>query len=191
MTSAAERACALVGNMLAAGPCGAAEIRAAAEGDNISERTIQRAAIALGAVKTKAGFNGGWTWRLPDELVAGVLPFPKIWERHRDVRGLGKIAESPSRAEAVEVDGSKLSHPPSRAEVIAARLRKLEAGRGKVAPIHALDPRVKRWADSGISDPDLKEAYERAVTDIEGDGPVTAGFLDPIVMQVISEGAKA
>lgn len=174
MTSAAEKACALVGNMLAAGPRNAAGILAAAEGAKISARTLQRAAISLGVQKTKAGFNGGWTWRLPTDD-AGAVTEPE----ERSVPGSLETVKVQSRVE------------PSRAEVIAARLRKLEAGRGKVAPIYALDPRVIGWAGSGISDPDLREAYERAAADIGGDGPVTAGFLDPFVTQVISEGDKA
>lgn len=126
MTSAAERACALVGNMLACGPRDAAEILAAAEGAKISRRTIQRSAAVLGVVKVKEGLAAGWSWRL-----------------------------EPKRPAA---SGTVAPIDPARAETIAARLRKLEAGRGKVAPIYAGDPRVKQWADSGISDPDLREA---------------------------------
>jgi hypothetical protein len=73
---------------------------------------------------------------------------------------------------------------PSRAETIATRLRNLEAMRGTKAPIYGLDPRVIRWAQAGISDPDLKEAYERAVFDMErkgNQGPLTAGILDPYI----------
>jgi hypothetical protein len=74
MPSVAERAGALVGKMLADGPRDASEIRAAAESDKISERTIQRAAIALGVVKTKTGFGAGWTWRLPADDGGSVDP---------------------------------------------------------------------------------------------------------------------
>jgi hypothetical protein len=184
VTSAAERACALVGNMLAAGPCDAAEIRAAAEGDNISERTMQRAAIALGVLKVKTGFAGGWIWRLPaDDDEQALISIQGITQ--------GEASVNEPQGEAIEMGLVKIKEPPSRAEIIAARLRKLEAGRGRVAPIYAGDPRVIRWADSGISDSDLREAYERAATDIRGTGPVTAGFLDPFVMQVIRETAPA
>lgn len=42
-------------------------ILAAAQGASISGRTtIQRAADALGVVKTKAGFAGGWIWAMPE-----------------------------------------------------------------------------------------------------------------------------
>lgn len=173
MTSAAERACELVGNMLAGGPRDAAEILAAAGGSKVSARSIQRASIQLGVAKTRTEFNGGWMWRLPDD----------------DGGNTDAPMEQPAPGVLKVVD--VFEHPTARAETIAARLRKLEAGRGKKAPIYAQDPRVIRWAQSGISDPDLREAYERAMTDFEGDGPVTAGFLDPIVMKVISEGAKA
>lgn len=177
MTSAADRACALVDNMLAAGPRDAAEIRAAAEGAKISERTIQRAAIVLGVQKSKAGFNRGWTWSLPADD-GGTVDAPT----EQPAPCMLSATRGPAPVE------------PSRSEVIAARLRKLEAGRGKMAPIYGQDPRVIRWAESGISDPDLREAYELAVYALVREGsqePVKAGFLNAFIEQVISEGAKA
>lgn len=177
MPSAADTACTLVADLLKDGPRNAAEILAATEGANISERTIQRAAIALGVQKMKAGFDGGWTWRLPDDE--------------------GGNTDAPIEQPAPGVSNNVRVQPtgePSRAEVIAARLRKLEAGRGRVGPFYATDPRVIRWAQSGISDPDLREAYELAVFALEGEcspAPVTAGFLDKYIDQVLLEGAKA
>ena len=189
MTSAAERACALVGNMLAGGPRDAAEIRTAAEGDNISERTIQRAAIALGVVKTKAGFNGGWTWRMPDDE-GGTTDAPT----EQPTPGMLKHVKVETRVELAEPVKDREIPPPPDATVIAARLRRLEEIRGKKAPVYAEDSRVMRWAELGIRDPDLREAYDRAVTALEdarSQAFVSVGFLDPFVMQVISEGAKA
>lgn len=68
--TAAARARDLLVSMLSQGPRDAAEILSAAEGDMIGERTMQRAAEALGVVKTRAGFRGGWTWALPLAEVA-------------------------------------------------------------------------------------------------------------------------
>jgi putative DNA primase/helicase len=65
VASVAEQAEALLLELLTSGPRDAREIRTVAEGANISKRTMQRAADALGVVKTKAGFMGGWTWALP------------------------------------------------------------------------------------------------------------------------------
>lgn len=161
MMTACDSACTRIAGMLAAGPRSAAEIIAAVEGDNITARTAQRAAVALGVVKSKTGLRGGWTWRLPaDDADAPAASTPKDGE----VR--------------VRVE---------RAEAVAARLRMLEANRGKKAPIHALDPRLLRWVAAGISDPDLREAYERAVFDIKGGGPVTVGWLDEFVTEVLAE----
>lgn len=72
----------------------------------------------------------------------------------------------------------------TRAKVIAARLRKLEASRGKVAPIHAADPRLVRWVEAGISDPELREAYDLAAYRIEAATPgaaLTVGAMCPSV----------
>ncbi len=190
MEGAIERANQLILKFLKAGPRSAREILAAVEGAKISARTIQRAAISLGVEKTKAGFNRGWSWRLPDDDdVTTKAPSeqyaPSVYS-NVEVEGRdGKVEAPVENADSVK---ARKDSAPSRAQVIAARLRKLEAGRRKRAPIYAQDPRVIRWADFGISDPDLKEAYERAVFDLEGDkkqGPVTAGILDPYIGKLI------
>ncbi|MBK7022323.1 MAG: hypothetical protein IPH41_01975 [Sulfuritalea sp.] len=177
MESAADRACALVGNMLAAGPRDAAGILAAAEGDKVSARTIQRAAIALGVTKTKAGFGAGWVWRLPAD----------------DGGAVNEPAEQP--APGVVNDGSATVHkflnreipPPPDAKVIAARLRRLEEIRGMKGPFYAQDSRIQAWVQAGIRDPDLREAYERARTDHSG--MLTAGIMDKYVFEVMREAA--
>ncbi len=65
--SALGKAVALLIGQLKDGPTNnAADILATAEGANISERTLQRAAEQLGVTKTKAGFSGGWIWAMPN-----------------------------------------------------------------------------------------------------------------------------
>lgn len=160
----ADRASALLADLLKDGPRRAAEILASAEGANISARTMQRATTVLGVAKSRAAFRGGWMWALaaPQE---------------------GRPAPSIGLRAAIE----PVCSMTERAEVIAARLRKFEAGRGKVAPIHAGDPRLMRWVRAGISDPELREAYELAVFSLERQrkpGPVTVGVLAPFVEQL-------
>lgn len=140
-----DQACALLANLLKEGARDTAEIIAAAEGDNLNERTMQRAAERLGVVKIKAGFGEGWTW---------ALPLIEIRQAHRN-----------------------------RAEVIAARLRKLEAARGRRAPIFASDPRLVRLVEAGLSDADLREAYEMATT--YDDAPLTVGRLETCMREII------
>ncbi len=72
-----------------------------------------------------------------------------------------------------------------RARIIADRLRKLEGAKGRKAPIYPQDPRIQRWVQAGVSDPDLKEAYERATTDHSG--MLTAGIMDRFIAQVMTE----
>lgn len=64
--TAIDRSKQLLLDMLSDGPAEAASIMAVAEGDGLSERTMQRAAADLGVVKSKAGFAEGWTWALPE-----------------------------------------------------------------------------------------------------------------------------
>jgi hypothetical protein len=100
-------------------------------------------------------------------------------------------AEPSSSASSPSPEGAE-----ERAETIAARLRKLEASRGKRCTITGKDPRVVRWVQAGIRDPDLREAYELAVTqrDVDRDAtPINAGFLDLFVAKLLNpkEGASA
>lgn len=142
-----DAASALLADLLKAGACDAAEILATAEGDNINERTMQRAAERLGVTKMKAGFGEGWTW---------TLPLIEVGHAHQN-----------------------------RAEVIAARLRKLEAAKGRRAPIFASDPRLVRLVEAGLSDADLREAYELA-TSFDG-APLTVGRLETYLKEITSE----
>lgn len=50
---------------LADGPMASAAVITAAEAYAISERTLKRAARALGIKPEKTGFKGGWQWSLP------------------------------------------------------------------------------------------------------------------------------
>lgn len=173
--SAIERANLLIAEFLKDGARDATEILAAAEGAKISVRTFQRAAITLGVVKTKAGFNRGWMWRLPADE-GGTAKAPT----EQPAPGMLKHVKVEPRVE------------PSRAEVIAARLRKLEARRGRKAPVYAADPRVIAWVTSGLSDPGLREAYEAAVFAMERNqdqAMLTAGYLDRFIWDVTKEAA--
>lgn len=140
-----DQACALLSDLLKAGACDAAEIIATAEGDNMGERLMQRAAERLGVTKMKAGFGEGWTW---------ALPLVEARRAHQN-----------------------------RAEVIAARLRKLEAAKGRKAPVFASDPRLVRLVEAGLSDADLREAYDLATT--YDDAPLTVGRLETYMREII------
>ena len=59
------RACTLLAGVLRDGPRQTSQIITAAENTNVSEGGVQRAAAALGVVKTKARFGGGWVWERP------------------------------------------------------------------------------------------------------------------------------
>jgi hypothetical protein len=187
MEGAIERANNLILRFLKAGPLSAREILAAAEGAKISVRTFQRAAIDLGVEKTKTGFGAGWTWRLPADD-AGEAKAPS----EQPAPGMLKNVNVSVRVEPTESVKDREISEPSRAVIIAARLRRLEEIRGKKAPIYAQDSRVMRWAEWGIRDPDLREAYERAVTALEDTRSpafLTVGFLDRFVWDVMKEAA--
>ena len=98
--------------------------------------------------------------------------------------------------EVVEKPSAPQNPPPppnladaDRAEIIANRLQKLEEGRGKVCRVSGKDPRVRHWVKLGLSDPDLREAYELAVQRRMADSDqaaINVGFLDVFVGQLIN-----
>lgn len=181
--SETDRASDLLADLLGDGPLSAADILAAADRAKVSKRTMQRAANMLQVKKTRAAFRGGWIWRLPDDEAEAPSP-AKESEPEKSAAPAGKD-DIRRHSEPAHVDNIR-QHFAERAETIAARLRKLEAGRGKVAPIHAMDRRLVGWVQSGITDPDLREAYERAVFALERGGstaPVTVGQLVLIIEQ--------
>lgn len=92
--------------------------------------------------------------------------------------------QPPEMLKDVDIAGTE------RAKVIATRIRRLEAIRGKTAPIYPGDPRLLRWVDTGISDAELREAYELAVTKLEDDQsltPVVVSLIDPFVRDVMGQ----
>lgn len=171
--STAEQAETLLADLLTDGPRPAADVMAAAANAGTSPRSIQRASIALGVVKTRTALRSAWTWTLPDDEA--------------------EETKAPSSGEALATIAAPAECPKvskeftDRANVIATRLRKLEANKGKKAPIYAQDRRVIRWVEAGIGDSDLKEAYEMATTDHTG--MLTAGIMDKYVSEVMKETA--
>ena len=63
---AAAEAERFLSEILAGGPVTTVEIRAAADAHGHAWRTLRRIKDDLGIVATKAGFKGGWAWRLPE-----------------------------------------------------------------------------------------------------------------------------
>lgn len=95
---------------------------------------------------------------------------------------------SPPEPSSSAADG-KPPPDPERCQVVAQRIVKLEAQRGKTARIFASDRRVQAWVAAGIRDPELREAYELAVAQRiadRDDTPINAGFLDRFVAKVLN-----
>lgn len=77
----------------------------------------------------------------------------------------------------------------TRAGAIAAYLRKSEAERGKATKIHSAHPLVQQWASKGVTDDQLREAYELAVADRVAAGEdtaINAGFLDVFLGKLLN-----
>lgn len=78
---------------------------------------------------------------------------------------------------------------PTREEIVCLAVKKLEESRGKRCTIHAKHPKVVQWVNAGITDADLRSAYDMAVAQRQEDGdptPINAGFLDLFVAKVMN-----
>ena len=64
--SATDEAEAYLKDQLGFGPIKTSDLKQQAKKDGFSPRTIERAAKNIGVVKGRNGFNGPWTWRLPE-----------------------------------------------------------------------------------------------------------------------------
>lgn len=110
---------------------------------------------------------------------------------------LNLVAESikttpPTTAESIaqETDETPSSSSDlSRGKVLADRLAKWEGGRGKTFRFDAGHPWIQRWVQAGITDPQLREAYDMALTQREHDNdptPVNVGFMDVFVAKLMN-----
>ena len=93
---------------------------------------------------------------------------------------------------------SEAAAPPvgqTREQAIAVWLRQAEKARGKQPTGTASsDPRIAAWAEHGVTDAQLAEAYELAVADREKCqdlGPIGPGFLDIFVGKLLNPSAAA
>jgi len=87
------------------------------------------------------------------------------------------------------VHGSTENPPPSRSTELAIQLRSWEKTRGKMSKTNSQDPRLMNWAEQGVTDAQLREAYDIAVADREGHGdssPMNTGFLDVFIAKLLN-----
>ena len=68
--AARDEAKQFLANLLADGPVLATEVKDAASGNGISERTLKRAKQELGVQAEKDGATGKWSWHLPGKSKA-------------------------------------------------------------------------------------------------------------------------
>jgi hypothetical protein len=59
-------------DLLAGGPVPVREIEDEARSAGVSWATVRRAADGFGVISQKAGYEGGWAWRLPDEAAGEI-----------------------------------------------------------------------------------------------------------------------
>ena len=85
-----------------------------------------------------------------------------------------------------------LNTPPpagqTREQAIAVWLRKTEKSRGKFVTATSSDTRIQAWAERGVTDAQLGEAYELALAERTKTGdssPINPGFLDIFVAKLV------
>lgn len=114
-----------------------------------------------------------------------------IWES--DIRDIKDLPSSSSKMSVSgAVDNSLLlpgGKPVSRPVQIAVMVRKWEAEHSRIAALTGSHPKVVAWAEAGVTDDQLLDAYSaaKADRDAKSDGrPISAGFLDVFVNRVLN-----
>jgi hypothetical protein len=75
-----------------------------------------------------------------------------------------------------------------RAQFIAAMIRRwTERRRHPRAAVYWQDPRVQAWAARGVRDYQLKEAFERAISDSQFMDPITSGGINLYLETVMDD----
>lgn len=89
--------------------------------------------------------------------------------------------------------GLEKTQPPAKAvdrtTQIAVLLRGWERDRGKSAKVTSATPQIREWASKGVTDAQLREAYELAVEmrKVKGDeGAINAGIVDTFLAQILN-----
>jgi len=78
--------------------------------------------------------------------------------------------------------------PQSREVQLAVLIRHWERHRGKQGRATSTDPKMAEWARKGVTDEQLREAYDLAVADrdnAQDSSPLNAGFIDVFVTKVL------
>lgn len=113
------------------------------------------------------------------EEAAAATPPPRV---RTHVREAGN--DSPPTPPDVEKPNT-LPDGPARFAVL---IRKWEKERGKSSKTTSSDPRLMAWTEKGVTDDQLREAYDLAVADRElanDRTAINAGFLDAILVKVL------
>lgn len=82
----------------------------------------------------------------------------------------------------------------ARCKTVAERLTGLEAKRGIEFKFSPLEGRLVGWVKAGVTDPQLREAYDMALTQRIKDGSPAAinyGFMDTFVRKVMQDDGAA
>ena len=191
------------------------EAKKANEDNRIKRHREERA--SLFQALTAAGLHAEWNIKIGAlrELVKNIPATPPVTETVTETvtahATLATATQAPStihqtpvvNQEPHSIEPTSTTEPPvpgepaessplvnlDRCKTIASRIMKFEAARGKGAKVFGSDGRVQGWVKAGISDPQLREAYEMAVTEREDrkdQTPVNAGFLDVFVAKLLN-----
>lgn len=121
------------------------------------------------------------------EEAAAATPPPRVRTHAR--KAGDDSPPSPPKPEKA----NPLPDGPARYAVL---IRRWERERGKASRTTSSDPRLTTWAEKGITEGQLREAYDMAVADRELNGDTTvvsAGFIDVFLTKVLNppEGESA
>lgn len=136
----------------------------------------------------------------PLPATAPVTPATASPSPHYPITPLPGVSISEQTTTTTEHSSTENPQDPSslsssdlqRCKTLAERLTKLEAGRGLDFKIRDSNPNLRAWVAAGITDPQLREAYDLALEQRRRDqdaGAINPKFLHIFVQKVMSDEA--
>ena len=144
--------------------------------------------------RERAGKSNGGSGSRHDESRDVTLDKDK--EEDKEEKEIAAAATTPPRAHVhTPVREAAPDAPPSpidgqRPETrYVVLIRQWEKARGKMLKVQGGDPRLTVWAEKGVTEAHLREAYELAVADrdkAQDPSPINTGFLDIFLVKVLN-----
>lgn len=117
------------------------------------------------------------------------IPLPNIKDKAPAANTCSTVGPADNSPPPLTADENPEPPLPEGPPLYAVLVRRWEKSRGKASKVTSSDPRLSIWSEKGVTEAQLREAYDLAVADRDDKGDVTAinaGFLDAMLAKVLA-----